>query len=347
MLPMSRPYYRRAITTIPIVVIVFLGFEILARAVLGPPAIHYLTKAGRDIQTDFDIAYELNSDGTRIHCWPESDAKTRKVTIIGDSFVFGQGVANYKDFSALLSCEHADSLSIQNLGSIGQDFEYYDPALDALVDGDRDVIVLVLYENDITPNDRGTRLLWWLRQNLHTTWLLTKVEGILVEWLPHSPDKILEGSKIEGKYNNPKAVILGKLEFFRQIATPTPARLREFEETLANWIRRAAGKSGSPRVIVTMIPEASTVSSSNRAFYNSLGQQLLPEFGKPSPMYEAARRACQSTPPCQFSEIFELFLEAGASAYHPRDFHWNEQGHRLMADHLGRELLETPASAGE
>jgi hypothetical protein len=85
--------------------------EIFTRIVGGKPATFSYSGSFRDRQTDWDVVYGVTSAGLRVTCEgaKNADAK-RRIAIIGDSFVFGQGVSDCNTFASRLGVVDKKSL---------------------------------------------------------------------------------------------------------------------------------------------------------------------------------------------------------------------------------------------
>ncbi|MBC7952371.1 MAG: SGNH/GDSL hydrolase family protein [Rhodospirillaceae bacterium] len=310
-------------------------FEGAARLVLGPPAVIYFTPAYRDVQTDFDVTYKAAPTGNRASC-EANQGKGAPLVVVGDSFAFGQGVEQGRDFTSLLGC--GSGREVLNLGSIGQDFLYYDSAIHQLVPSDSSVIVLLLYENDLPPS--GFSGAAWavkraLYRNSHGVLMARRARQEAAKLL-HRDD--IAALTVDGRLNNPKTVAVTNPGFFSELADPPADRLAELGGAIARFVAHARRAAPHSRIMVAMAPEASTVSPGHRDFYLSLASVPLPAFGQRSAIYRAAAEACGRIADCRFMDIFPDFLKDGPDLYFPHDFHWNAAGHARMADLLGKAL---------
>lgn len=306
------------------------GFEMGTRLILGPPAVHLLTLPRRDVQTDYDVTYGVNTDGTRFTC-PPPKVPQSKIAIIGDSFAFGAGVGDGDDFAARISCRMPQA-QVLNLGSVGQDFLYYDLALHSLVPADVDDIVLLMYENDLPPAD-WEGLLWGIKRTLyrssHVALVLRRAKQQIAQQL-HWTD--IESFTVGGKLNNSKAVALSNPVFFEDLARPSAERLDVFERAFRRFVQGTRQVSPKARLFVAFAPEASTVSKGHRDFYRSLADVPLPLFGEPSVLYRRAQAICARLPGCSFIDLYPVLARNGDASYFPHDFHWNARGHEIVAD---------------
>lgn len=305
-------------------------FEGAARLLVGPPATHMLTPPGRDRQTDFDLVYAVDQDGRRSGC-PSPESPRRTVAVIGDSFAFGAGVGDREHFAARLGCR-MPAAEVLNLGSIGQDFLYYDAALRALVPRDADDIVILLYENDLPPAE-WDGLSWRLRRALyrssHAVLVLRKArQAAARQW--HRGE--IESVVVEGRPNNVKVVALTNRAHFESIAEPPRPRLEMLDRVLRRFIGDAREVAPGARVFVAMAPDASTLSIRHREFFRSLADVPLPPVGEASRIYRRVQATCAAVAGCAFIDLYSALSRDGESLYFPHDFHWNARGHAVVAD---------------
>ncbi len=107
-----------------------------------------------------------------------------------------------------------------------------------------------------------------------------------------------------------------------------------FKNELKKLLSLTKRKNTEIKIHMSFVPEASTVSDRHRTFYKSVGASALPPLGQPSPAYVLAQEVCDADRRCEFIDIFPEILGSQEAFYHPNDFHWNEEGHRYMAEKL-------------
>ena len=105
-----------------------------------------------------------------------------------------------------------------------------------------------------------------------------------------------------------------------------------FKNELKKLLSLTKRKNTEIKIYMSFVPEASTVSDRHRTFYKSVGASALPPLGQPSPAYVLAQEVCDADRRCEFIDIFPEILGSQEAFYHPNDFHWNEEGHRYMAE---------------
>lgn len=310
--------------------------ELIARLVYGPPAVRFLTPASRDTQSDFDVTYGVKRDRSRVTC-AAPDNPGRIIAFIGDSFVFGQGVPDMDDFVARVSC-HLPAAKVLNLGAIGADFFYYEMALRSLVPSNTDDIVLLVYENDTPPPDWEGG--WWTIKRILFRWshfatMSMQAKEKLSRFLHR---KAIQTYTVNGKFNNPKTVVLSNPGFFKDLAHPSGDDLNLFDKTLRRFILESHRIAPKARLFVSFAPEASTVSRTHRDFYRSLAEVPLPTFGEPSALYRRTEAVCRATQGCIFIDLFPMLLASGDLFYFLHDFHWNPAGHAAVAEAILKVL---------
>ena len=311
-------------------------FEIGARLLLGPPAVHFLTPGRRERHADFDVTYGVDRRGRRWTC-PPPDAPRRTVAIIGDSFAFGQGVSDRDHFVARLSCRMSGT-EVLSLGSVGQDFLYYELALHSLVPSDADDIVLLLFENDVPPGDwehASWKLLRTLYRVSHAVQVLRRAKRALEVPLHREG---LAAFLVDGWANNVKAVALTDAAYFEDLVRPPPDRLDLFDRAVRRFVGDAREIAPRARLFLAMAPEASTLSYQHREFYRSLADVPLPPPGQPSILYRRAQAVCAAAAHCSFIDLYPVLSRDGESLYFPHDFHWNASGHARVADAVSAAL---------
>jgi len=252
---------------------------------------------------------------------------------VGDSFTFGQGVDNLKDFVGLVSCRFPE-FRIHNYGSVGRGLNYYRMAIEQKLTENTRSLFIVLYENDVV-----------LDSNLYIRdlkdWLY--MHSYLATWLHHAKVTLqnyfrayLIGQSPNAKFsdirNTPTVIFSSDPNSLRFVSSLSEGQKAATKDRLNRLLSSALEKNNSLRVYMTLIPEAATVSQHHRRFYKSVGATLLPPLGRPSPAYVLALEVCSGNVACTFVDIFKEVFASGENFYHPSDFHWNERGHQYLAD---------------
>lgn len=310
-------------------------FEIVMHAVSGSPLSLWLTPADRDIQTDFDVTYTVTPDGTRVVCGPEDPKDAREVYFVGDSFTFGQGVADFKDFVGLTSCRFPQ-FAFYNYGSIGRGLNYYSMVIEQKLPDTALALFIILYENDVVL-DRTLFMRdfkdWLYPRSFVATLFHHAKEKVRSLFKVYDADRS-PNAKREDRYNSPKAVFTEDPQSLWPVISLSESQKAAFTIRLNRLLASALERNANLRVYMTLIPEAATVSDSHQVFYRSAGATLLPPLGQPSPAYRAASEFCRSHAVCRFIDIFAELRSARLGLYYPSDFHLNERGHRYLADKI-------------
>ncbi len=317
--------------------------ELLVRGVVGPPAQLYYTGSFHDTQTDFDVVYGVTPEGRRRTCGPQPRGLgAARVGVIGDSFVFGQGVADCEDFVSLLNAA-SPSKRFENLGLIGAGIDHYALVARDLLDGFSEVTVL-FHPNDVghLPTVRSAAgrgaddfaVLGILRR-AHHAWILSRVRKSAEE---------RDGAVafLGGRPNQVLSALRQDLDYFRSMVEPGPQQVAAFRARFAELAGLLGDRVRRGRVEIACVPEAHTVSPQLAALIREHGGSLG-AFGEPSRSCELVRDLAREHG-LRFLEVFEGFAAHGEELYHLHDLHWNPAGHRRMAELLA-EPLGVPAPA--
>ena len=110
-----------------------------------PGSIYYQSRAG------YRVRYEINSRGFRgPEARPRAESGRRRLLVVGDSMVEGQGVEFGRTFSALLDREfRQQGWEVMNAGVQAASPLYYAANLERYLALDPDAVLVVLYENDL------------------------------------------------------------------------------------------------------------------------------------------------------------------------------------------------------
>ena len=315
--------------------------EVLVRAVVGPPARILYTGSFHDAQTDFDVVYGVTSRGLRTTCGPAPGADGTRVAVLGDSFVFGQGVADCEDFVSVLNLGSRDK-RLLNFGIIAGAVEDYRlVARDLLADVDE--VVVVFFGNDVLDARRtgighladGSSALSILRR-ARRAWILHRLrqaardEGGKVAYLGGRPNQIL-------------SLIRQSPDSLRAMVEPTREQVASFRELFAELAEVLVQRFDTARVWITCVPDGQTVSRRLAEFIRERGAAVAP-FGAPGRAYELVRDLSREHG-LRFIDVFAGFAPGGDELYHPHDLHWTAAGHRRMAELLAGPLgLSAPAA---
>lgn len=301
--------------------------ELLARLLIGTPASILYSNSFRDRQTDWDIVYGVDSGKHRKPC-VQWDGKTSRVAIIGDSFVFGQGVSDCRDFPSLLNLEANQRLYV-NLGVIGIGPNEYLQIAKNMVDSNYRDVVLLFYGND------------WLDRPPTLTQLVIAHSSLLSlirrVWRERIVSGAIEEAATTSKpWNNIEATIARNPDYACRMVNPDGQMRKQFENTFKQIILVLKENVGKEHIYVAMAPAGHTVSRPVREHLVAAGG-CAASFGREGKAYTQLRRLSIETG-LHFIDIWPAFLANGSTLYHPHDFHWNAAGHRQMAKLLRQAI---------
>jgi lysophospholipase L1-like esterase len=326
------------VAAVAVAVALVLG-ELLVRAVVGPPARILFTGSFRDTQTDFDVVYGVTREGLRRTCGPAPDAHHPRIAVIGDSFVFGQGVADCEDFVSLLNLRSQDERFL-NLGIIGGEMDDYAVVARDLL-GDVDGVLVAFFGNDVMDAASGRTPAGRLADHSSAASLLRRARRAWVLY------RIREAARdggdaiayLDGRPNHILSLIRQSPDSLRLMVEPTSEQGAGFRERFAELAGNLVQRFGAARVWITCVPDGQTVSRRFAEFIREQGSAVAP-FGAPGPAYELVRELSREHG-LRFIDVFAGFVADGDELYHPHDLHWTPAGHRRMA-----ELLAGPLGLG-
>lgn len=309
--------------------------EVLVRVAAGPPAAFLYTGSFRDVQTDWDVTYSVDEEMRRRSC-PAPDPEGKKIAVIGDSFVFGQGVEDCQDFVSLLN-QALPQYRFVNFGIIGAGIPEYQEVARDLVDESFSGVIILFYGNDLSPTvSRSTGL-------IGTSSLLSLLRKFRRQALVRrAAEQAEQGSD---RANNIHATVGRDPEYPYSLVVPSEAGQAEFARRFNEVIDDLAAKVGRDHIIVAMAPAAHTVSRSVRAYIQGISGRVAP-FGEAGPGYLAVRDLARGKG-VRFVETFARFAELGDAGYHPHDFHWNRTGHEAMAELIEPLFYRSEASGSQ
>jgi lysophospholipase L1-like esterase len=320
-----RPYLVRLLAIATVVFVAAGACEPFVRLVGGKPVTFLLSGSFRDRQTDWDVTYGVTGENLRVTCGQAQNAR-RKFAVIGDSFVFGQGIPDCQDLTSRLGALVPDAKFV-NFGIIGVGIETYQlVARDLLGPNFTDVIVL-FYGNDISEIVEHKSFFGTLADSLSTFALIRRIKrGHAVQAaLAEAP----AGGADAPPVNNIRSVIANDRDYFLKVAEPGDARLQLFRQQFLLLIVGLERYVPRERIWIAVAPEATTVSDPVRRFVESLGGPL-PSFGVPGSGYEQIK-ALARREGLGFVDLFPNFLATGNLDYFPHDLHWSPAGHQLAA----------------
>jgi lysophospholipase L1-like esterase len=318
--------------------------EALVRAIVGPPARILYTGSFRDTQTDFDVAYGVAPRGLRKTCGPApGPGDAGRVAVLGDSFVFGQGVADCEDFVSLLNLGSRDDKRFQNFGIIASAIEDYRlVARDLLADTDE--VVIVFFGNDVRDGGPGRTPAGRLADHSSALSLLRRARRAWILYRIRQAARDAGGTiaYLDGRPNQILSLIRKSPDSLRAMVEPTREQVEGFRERFAELAGDLVRRFGAERVWISCVPDGQTVSLRLAEFIREQGGAVAP-FGAPGPAYELVRDLSRQHG-LRFVDVFPGFVPDGDELYHPHDLHWTAAGHRRMAELLAGPLgLSAPA----
>jgi len=335
-----------SILAVGVVVVVIVGGEAMVRLVSGPPAHFLYTGTFRDVQTDWDVVYGVDAAGHRSTCREsEPDPDAKRIAVIGDSFVFGQGVEDCDVFVSLLD-RRSGSFAFENLGVVGSGIPEYTIVARDLVDDSFDGALVLFYGNDFTSLQRNRSLLGSLADRFSIMALArkarryTQVRGLLAEQEGLDAGDASRVKREEwtyhGRHNNTVAGLRKDPSVLRRAVDPGAEREALFAEHFAALADHLTASLAPEEITIAMVPEGHTVSTRLREFVQEMGGETA-DFGEPGSAYALVRELALARG-FHFIETFDAFRSAGDGAYHPHDLHWTPRGHRTMAELAARGL---------
>jgi lysophospholipase L1-like esterase len=286
---------------------------------------HEPGKTGGFAAHGFDTTVRINSLGYR---GPERSyarpAGTRRVVVLGDSFVWGFGVEQEALFTTVLERRLAPGVEVLNLGVSG-----YSTDQELLVyrnEGQRyrpDVVVLVVASNDVADNARPVAYVVYGKP-LFT--LTGDALALTNSPVPRRPlwerlvFSLARQSYVLNQVNRLRESRSLGAALDAQPAAAAPAQRPPFPHTEAE------------KLTVRLISEIRReVEQSGAAFLVVLVEDIY--AGEHFPRHLAALGM----------DVVSLddHITPGDTATHlPEDFHWNEQGHALVAEALAPRIGE-------
>lgn len=322
-----------------VVIASFLLGEAFVRLAGGPPARFVFSGSFRDVQTDWDVVYGVDEHNQRVTCRSrETTPDAHHLAVIGDSFVFGQGVPDCEVFVSRLD-GRSDDWDFENLGVVGSGIATYIVVARDLLGEPVDSALVLFYGNDLSSLHRGRSFFGPLADRFSTFALLRRTQhALLVRGLLGEQHDLEEGDAgrvrrpewtWEGRHNNTVAGVRKDPRVLRRAVDPGPEAEALFRARFAELAEHLTDRLPPDAVYIAMVPEGHTVSHRLREFVTGLGAETAP-FGEPGPAY-ALVRALALEHGFHFIETFEAFRRGGDALYFPHDLHWSPEGHRTMA----------------
>jgi hypothetical protein len=330
--------------------VMIVGGEVMVRLVGGPPAHFLYSGSFRDVQSDWDIVYGVDESSHRSTCRDTTaDPDARRIAVIGDSFVFGQGVEDCEVFVSLLDMR-SEETTFENFGVVGSGIAAYIVVARDLVDESFDGALVLFYGNDLSSLGRGRSAFGRLADRFSLMALARKVKhSVQVRGLLDEQEGLAAGDAarvrrqewtFEGKHNNTVAGLRKDPRVLRRAVDPGADHETLFAERFAVLADELTSHLAPDQVFIAMVPEGHTVSHRLRAFVVSQEGETAP-FGQRGPAYERVRRLAAAQG-FHFIDLFDAYHQRGDESYHPHDLHWTPAGHRIMSE-LAGEALGVPA----
>lgn len=307
--------------------------ELLVRLIMGPPAQLLYTGSFRDVQSDWNIVYGIDPYSRRVTCG--GGKRDRIFPVIGDSFVFGQGVSDCSDFVSQLN-QHINEVQFQNFGLIGTGPEEYLMVARDLVPKNSDGVLVVFYGNDISELSLDRSLFGVVADNSSFFGLLRRIwrswrvrEALTQEVTQNGPP---------APFNNIKAVLAKDADYFRRVVEPEAEKKAYFERHFNRLVENLESKIDRSRIYIAVVPDATIVSDAVREFVLQNGGEVA-QKDKAGSGYEFIRNLSVRAG-VNFIETFALLKYEGVPLYYPHDLHWTAQGHRRFAEIVGSALTQ-------
>ncbi len=326
--------------TIAIVLLLASGMaELVVRIIGGSPAALLYFGSFDDHQTDWHVRYGVTEGKFRVNCANPSIAARRKIAVIGDSYVFGQGVPDCQDLVSQIGKQMPDA-AFTNLGMIGIGVEQYQLVVRDLLSRDYTDVIVLFYGNDISEVVERKSVFSALADASSALSLIRKINFMLtVRAFKNDPSNWEGGDAEDPIFNNSRLILRSDPRYFLSVADPGEQKIRVFSEKFRVLIEQISRSVPREHIWIAMVPEASTVSEQTRLFQASIGAEL-PKFGFPGKGYQTVQSLAK-TEGVQFIDLFPSFSQRGSDLYFPHDFHWSPSGHALAAQLTSEALIES------
>ena len=289
--------------------------EGMLRLFVGPPAFFLFTGPFRDVQTDWDVSYGVARDQTRRSFRQLSDdAPTRRIAVVGDSFVFREGVADDEVFASRLNRDFGTvGVVVDNFGIIGANLRNYAVVIRDLVDDRHTDLVLLVYGNDFIDG--------YYRPTLRGQLARLPEVSSLFSLLRRAVNRVQVASfrrKLAAQIpNNPTSILDRDPRYFVRAVDPTDVEIAATIEHLGDILGKLQKRHPHIKIWLAIVPEASTVSARFRAFISNYTKEL-PKFGAPGKAYEAIKTVSPDLGE-SFIDTFPTFSNMCEDAYFPEE----------------------------
>jgi hypothetical protein len=295
-----------------------LAGEAFTRLAAGPPARLLFTGSFQDHQAGWRLSYGVDAHGRRV----TSPAGGRPVAVLGDSFVFGQGVADEADCVSRLN-QRGLGRRFDNLGLIGAGLHEYRIVARDLIRPDHREVVVLLSANDAGHAARRPSAAGRLAAEWSSMALLQRTWRALLVWNEH---------RRGGRPRSNVEEVLGRdHDYFRRNVDPAGPDAAAFDVDV-DALLSSLHRSGGRRVVVAMAPDATLVSPAFRRFVEQHGGRVASPDGPGRALALAQASAARNG--ADYVDLYPALRACGSACYHERDLHWTEEGHRRAADLL-------------
>lgn len=292
-------------------------------------------KQHKDERMGFDVTYRINAKGLRGPVYDEVKAKgCYRIILLGDSNGFGWGIEEGKYFAALLD-EELPNVEVVNLSlsGYGTDQEYL-----------RFVKEGIAYQSDlvivqVTPNDFEEIQHPFFNGKAKPQFVLSDRNELRLVNVPVKPI----GPKAEDFFDNSLPLPFQEWLGWHSYAYNY---FNEKYYTLKRKITKSKSAELSREVFST---------TSIRLFKEIIGQLKvnLDEIGAKGLIVHASKEVSEhdylDDSPLPVLDLYPVMSayeqEHGVQLYYVDGVHWNEKGHRLIADELKKVLQLTRATS--
>lgn len=308
---------------VSIVFIIFSLFvaEFLIRLFIGPPSYFLYTAPFTEKQNNWEISYKID-EKTRTNC--SLNDNTKKFAVIGDSFVFGQGVDNCNDFVSLLNVNSL-KYDYENYGLIGVGITEYIMVIRDYINNEYEGVLIVFYGNDISDfkNYKNRSLLGVIANKSSLLSLARKYKRSIVV-----KQKLSEYDNGNKSLNNVVNVIGGDSDYFYNTVFPGNNEMELFEKQFAELTKTIRDKN-IKNVYISVVPNGENLSPVFQNFIIKNGGKTA-SLGKRAGSYDFIKELSLKNG-FTFIDTFEQFSENSHTYYFENDLHWTNKGHKLMS----------------
>lgn len=341
-LPRLRPALGIGLLIAGSLALAFLVGEVLLRVTVGGPARFLYGSSFVDYQIDWRVEYGVDEKNQRKVCADGGNVNpVAKIALLGDSFVYGQGIPDCADISSLIKARLPE-VRVENLALIGIGLREYQVIIRDLVDASFDRLYLLIYGNDISEHPSDLKWSGTLADNFAVFALLRKVNRArMIENFLSTREGDGESDRENGTtaFSNVESILSSDAEYFQKSVNPPEKKLEEFRLGFSKMISSVSTVLGADRITVAVVPEGASVSHTLRRFIADRGG-VLPVYGQAGRVYETIRSESERLG-VNFLDTFDAFLACADACYYSRDMHWNVKGSKLMAELVLEDLADS------